>query len=112
MRPTGTTNKKYYEEFMLNNPFLFPWGPESDDEPSDSPDKERSPRTPPSGHRLGSIPKGLCNKVALGENGIHWMLAEDFQQAGKVLAHCQSGIERLRYATGSAVGNLQSWHYS
>ena len=96
MHPAGTTHGQYYEEFMLKHSAMFPWGPESDEEQTEGlEDNVRSPRSPCTS-RPGL---GMSSKV-LGESGVHLLLPEDFQQAGKILAHCQTGIDRLRYATG------------
>ena len=95
MHPTGPTSGKYYEEFMVKHSALFPWGPESDEELThERHGKSRSPR------RASKPGLGFSPKVSLAESGIHWLLPQDGLQAGKVLAHCQAGIDRLRYATG------------
>ena len=85
---------------MAKNSELFPWG----DDPEE---QTNSTAEPQQTQRLMDHPKppawqsqGRSQGPGLEGHGLHWMLPRSFSQAGKVLAHCQSAIQKLRLATG------------
>ena len=70
---------------------IFPWGSDTEEE------EHTLQRTPPAAINVENI-RPRDDALALGS--ISYDLARDHSQAGKVLAHCQNCIQKLRFATG------------
>ncbi|OLP80192.1 hypothetical protein AK812_SmicGene39428 [Symbiodinium microadriaticum] len=79
-----------YLKFMRNNPELFPWG-------SDENDNEDRSRSPPC-----LVPRDSETREPemLEDGRIFYMLPSCRLLAGKVLQHCESVIKKLRMQTG------------
>ena len=82
-----------YLNFMRNNPELFPWGSDDDDEDEDC------SRSPPG---LVMDPASSTTQEAqnFGDGSICYKLPTTSLLAGRVLHHCETVIQKLRMQTG------------